>query len=78
MKAGQDGEKAVEAGHFIEEERERYQFCTGTKTHQVKESLCVSATVQSLRIRHGSGFRGLEEHTFGRGRRSHLVEIAML
>lgn len=80
MKAGQDGEKAVEAGNFVEQERERDQLCTGTKTHQVEESLCMSATVQSLRIsiRHRNAFRVLEEPTFGRGRRSHLVKVAML
>ena len=57
MKAGQDGEKAVEAGDFVEEERERYQLCTGTKAHQVKESLYVSATEQSHCMGHRNAFR---------------------
>lgn len=46
MKACQDSEEAVEAGDFVEEERERDQLCTGTKTHQVEESLRVSAIGQ--------------------------------
>ena len=33
MQARQDGEEAVEAGDFVEEERKRREFCASAKSH---------------------------------------------